>query len=1710
MANQVVEFGIRIAVDGQQSVPVIESIDGAAKKMAASVEQAGRAMAEGFTAGTDAVAKQGEAVAKKAETEEAATARIKAMVAASREHTSAVDAEARAAELSAVSTRRQADENVNLAGSLARATAQMSAQMAARTGGSSAGGSSVASEESQKFVASLQRQHDMLGKNAAELAQYEAKMLGGTAATQKQAAAIASNTEALRNMIAAEERQGAAADNFIARLKDQVATVGMSRTALLTHQAAQLGVSQEAAPLITRFTEASEAAKKHADEVSKATKGHHEFSFSTAQSKKELIVLAHELSQNRFSNFGGSLMVLAEQTGAASFLFSGLGLAILATVAAMAGLAYAWIKGGMEQREMNNALILTGNYAGETSDSLNALAHSAVEVHGSIGAAKHAVTELAASGKFTGDQIGYITQAVVALEHGAGISIEKTIKQFESLAVQSTGSSARATEVISRATVKLDDTYHFLTEAVYETIRALEKEGDAKGASAVATEEFARVVHERAEEMTANLGNVAKAWHGIREAIGGAVDEIGNWGKKSTAGSEVVRLKGEIAKIDGGAYSGPATRGRATYGDDELVRMRAKAVIDLAEAERQLGIVDAQAKKDGAEKLAQSQAVHAASRITADNVRLEKRGMDELQVALRGYYEDIEKIKKVNPASVLVTPEAIAEHVKALTAAHSTKPKAARADVADNIELADQLARIQDAVTAERSMVAQLGKIDDMFHAAGKLGDEQYYQNKREYAEAAAKEEINGYTAQIATLRAHHNLTAAEEAKHAKQIADIKAKRAVAQQKADDETNLLGMAQFLRQEAIESASEDAMNKYISGLVAEAEKIEAANVGHEESRGAIEREAVARLDLAIAGQKQFIVDQGIAGATLAELEQAPKILKYLEDQRAARSRIADGLDQQDVDKGMKKAAERAIQEWKYVGTSIAESLSSAFGAGGKAVGGMFKSYADNAARQIQIGKDLAEATKGRSDADPEKLRLVAAAQRESARAQVKSYGDITSAAKGYFKEGTSGYKVLQATERAFRTVEMAMAVQSMVQSLAATSTKTTAVVTGKAFESAAMIGAAGVDTATTGVSVANSAAKTTASTVAGVAKAFEQLGVWGFAGAAAIIAFMVGMGSSMSGGGGPAATTFEERQKTQGTGTVLGDSTAKSASMVKSLEIMEKNSSLELGYQNSMLTALRNIESALGGAAKGIFQTAGLTGGSAFGTQNSSTKSFFGSDESTTITDSGVKFSGSLGALRSGMGTGIQYENVTKTSDGGWFHGNSSDDSVNKANLSKAALKPFTLIFDNMGALLVDAGTKLGADGKQLAAAINGVVVDFSVSTRGLKGQDLVDALSAGISVAFDTVTTAVYPQIEEFQKVGEGLGETLVRVASNYASLDAVMRSIGATFGAVGMSSLTAREYLIDLVGGLDKLQDLTQAFASDFLSEAERLAPVTKMVTQQMAALGLAGVKTRDQYKDVVLNLAASGQLATEAGAKQYAALLALAPEFAKVYPAAEDAVEAAKKITDAWQSVTDTIVDEIKRIRGLTATASPQSFATAQSAFAITTAQARAGDQEAAGKLPGLSQALLSLAESQASSAFELARIRGETAASLEATVAMATKYGVKIPGFAAGGDFGGGLRLVGENGPELEVTGPSRIYNAAQTSAMLSGGDNSELLAEIRALRIVLQQFAEDSSVGAAAIAIATSDMLILMQRWERGGLPLRNSKSQPVYTEEVVVV
>jgi hypothetical protein len=81
-----------------------------------------------------------------------------------------------------------------------------------------------------------------------------------------------------------------------------------------------------------------------------------------------------------------------------------------------------------------------------------------------------------------------------------------------------------------------------------------------------------------------------------------------------------------------------------------------------------------------------------------------------------------------------------------------------------------------------------------------------------------------------------------------------------------------------------------------------------------------------------------------------------------------------------------------------------------------------------------------------------------------------------------------------------------------------------------------------------------------------------------------------------------------------------------------------------------------------------------------------------------------------------------------------------------------------------------------------------------------------------------------------------------------------------------------------------------------------------------------------------------------------------------------------------------------------------------------------------------------------------------------------------------FAAGGMHLGGLRIVGERGPELEMTGPARYMSNANLAAMMGGGSNEE----IRALR-------EENKVQMRALVSLQNRMTKLLERWDGDGLP-----------------
>ncbi len=1400
----------------------------------------------------------------------------------------------------------------------------------------------TASEAAQKFLAPLQREIELFGASRAEVERYNAARAGLSATVQRQAATLANtidamrrDEEAARSLAASQDQATRAADAFLKKLNDQVATLGMNAQQLQTYRAAQLGVADAAAPMIAKLGEAGAGANS----ASKHMEG---LNFQTVGAKRELLVLAHELSQGNFQKFGGSMMVLGEQTGAAGLLFSAAGLAALGLTAVLGGLAYAAIKGGIEQKHMNDALVMTGNYAGLTSDSLNALAHSAVAAGGSIGEAKKVATELAGSGKFTGDQIGYITSATVAWEHATGQSVKSIIKDFESLAVQTTGNSMRATEAISRATVKLDDQYHFLTEAVYEQIRALEKEGDAKGASALATESFARVTHDRAEEIVQNLGTIARGWNTVKETIGQAIDALGEFGQRSTPAIEVKKASNKLKEFDTEVTASNRRLGRP---DDQLsealAAARLKIVLELTDAVDELNKADAAGLAQGREKLAQSEGVHAASRIAADDAKLQKKGMTELQIALDQYAEDVKKVKAANPDSPLVTDEAVAAHVVAITKAHQVAVKG-NDDRAKTLQ--DALLLEQTGLDRERSVYAARDKMLATYHTKFGLSDADFYAGR----EGARAEYI---AAEAIAFAKESSLIQGFQPKNAQEVAANKVKYdqllKTHMDFIDSMRNASGedvINQLAATRAIQSASEDADNKYLSGLQAQADAIDVANGKQAKQASAVAETAAQQFRLAAAMMAVQAAEPVTDLHTQADVDQAVAMRATLLLQAQAQQKIADGLRSGEAAAASRKLADMAIRDWKDVGTSIADSLSSAFGAAGKSLGDMFKVFADNNAHQLQLTKELALASKLNDD-DPQKMSQIAGVQRQIAQSTLKSYGDMAGAAKGFFKENSVGYRALEGAEKAYRAFEMATALEAMVVKSGLLAGYTGLFVASKATETAATVASVGPD-------VAASMTKGMAAAAVGVASQAQGDPYSAWVRMAAMAATMAALGFAVFGGSGGSGggQTAAEVQKIQGSGSVFGDSSAKSDSIARAIALSASNSNIELNYTAGMLASLQAIESSMSGLANLVVRTTGVTDGSNMGIQTgtlsrtggganlaalggvaggvssgvylgSMVGSFLGpigavvgaglgalagavvgkivslwGKTTQNIVDSGIQLGGSVRDLESGSGF-QQYASVDTTKSSWFGLSKSTSNSVQTSGLDAGLSSQFGLVFKNLEGELTAAASGLGVKGEAVTKALETLVIAPSkVSLKGLSGDALTQAINNVIAKTMDDMAQAVFPDLDRFRKVGEGYAETVVRLSSDSLKLDGILGGIGKSFGSVGVQSLDARENLITLAGGIDALASKTQGFASNFLSQAEQLAPVQKYVTDQLAAMGLAGVQTREDFKQVVLGL----DLTRPEAQATYASLMALQDAFAKTHAAAADLTKSESEIAD------------------------------------------------------------------------------------------------------------------------------------------------------------------------------------------------------------------
>ena len=332
-------------------------------------------------------------------------------------------------------------------------------------------------------------------------------------------------------------------DAFVASAERQVATYKMAGAELMAYEAKTRGLSEQMQPLVDKYRalEAAHKAQRGAAMEGAVAMAAHgagtdRASGATAGFTRELLVLGHELSQGNYKRFGGSLIVLAEYSGAATRAMSALVGPIGVVVGMMALVGYEAIHGALEQDKFNKALITTGNYAGLTADRFNAMAAAAAKAsHATIGESSGALLAAAGTGRFGPEQLESITRAALLTSRATGQTAEEVVKDFATMG-----------DGVAKWALEHNKSMHFMDSTLYDHIRRLEETGKAEEAMQLVVNAWTN--HNK--PVIENLGYLATAWDAVTGAISGAMHALQNWGKTETGGAKLLAQRKELAALE--------------------------------------------------------------------------------------------------------------------------------------------------------------------------------------------------------------------------------------------------------------------------------------------------------------------------------------------------------------------------------------------------------------------------------------------------------------------------------------------------------------------------------------------------------------------------------------------------------------------------------------------------------------------------------------------------------------------------------------------------------------------------------------------------------------------------------------------------------------------------------------------------------------------------------------------------------------------------------------------------------------------------------------------------------------------------------------------------------------------------------------------------------------------------------------------------------
>jgi tape measure domain-containing protein len=413
----------------------------------------------------------------------------------------------------------------------------------------------------------------------------------------------------------------------------------------------------------------------------------------------------------------------------------------------------------------------------------------------------------------------------------------------------------------------------------------------------------------------------------------------------------------------------------------------------------------------------------------------------------------------------------------------------------------------------------------------------------------------------------------------------------------------------------------------------------------------------------------------------------------------------------------------------------------------------------------------------------------------------------------------------------------------------------------------------------------------------------------------------------SGGSAPPPTSPD-------TGTVLGDSSAKSESVGNIYKLLQDIHASEYAVLRSIDRGISSLQTGITGVITRLFQAGGLQvptidgkakltslGGIA---QMGATLGTLGIPIAKMDPISNFILGGLFGKVTrsvvgSGIGTnaiglndllngsaisGYQYATI-ETKKKSWFSSKTSYSEQQQA-LDGATQSALNGVFKSMGETMLGLAAALGHDTKQRVEEY--VIPAMKIDLHGLNGEDAAKKLNGVISAELDAMSESVFGGIlKQYQQLGEGMLETTARIVSEIAVVKDALAQSGITLSS---NVIAVSDAIVQSAGGVQKFQDSFEAAFDKFASpDAKQKRLVASLQAQLSELFPQATINTLARSREEYVRLVATLDQANPRYAEQYALLIKLADGADKYYTALEETENKINDLTKAFLSFSQSV---------------------------------------------------------------------------------------------------------------------------------------------------------------------------------------------------------